>query len=149
MIVPILKTFSGMLRKDMLMIGIGGFTAMSEMKAAKKEGKSGAVNTAKIVASQTFPLLLTAGIKSGMRQMLFWGALQNPGAIYKGITGTFRGLQLSQAEMYRQALPFSHSYQATEQAYNHQQNSLQQIGEVSGLGNEAAMFSARYMNNRY
>jgi hypothetical protein len=132
-----------------IMVGLSALSVVSDMNHARAEGRSPLSAGIRSAATQALPIMLTAGIKSPVRQMFYMGLLQNPMMLPKAFSATFRFANQKYMNLATSSLPFSHSYTPSAQAYQHMQNSLQQMGDFSQMGSQAASFSARYLANRY
>lgn len=132
-----------------LLVAMTGMGIASDIKKAKEEGRSPLRAGISAGATNILPLLMTAHIKSMSRQMLGFALLSNPMMVANAVKGIAVGTHRRYRANMESALPFSHTYQPTAQAYAHMQEGLQAMGNTSWAGSEAAVFSARYLNARY
>lgn len=93
---------------------------------------------------------LAMGIKNPIRQGLFLTALQMSHMMPSIARAAVQGFKGYQNSLTAAAIPFSHSSLNMDQAYGALQYASSRVRDsytsFSGVGNEAAMFHAKYMN---
>lgn len=144
-----LGTIGGHTLAHGLMVGMTAYQVAGDMRKAREEGRGPIIAGVHSAARNILPLLMTAHIKSISRQMFSWGLISNPAMVAGLAKGAVVGISRTYKSNLESSLPFSHTYQPTQQAYAHMQEGLAAMGNTNWAGSEAAVFSARYMNNRY
>lgn len=144
-----IKTVGTHMGGHALLAGLTVMSVGSDMKKARQEGRSPLSAGIHSAAGQILPLLMTMHIKSISRQVLGFSLISNPAMLTNAVKGVAMGGHHRYMANLEAALPFSHTYAPTQQAYVHMQQGLQSMGNTGWAGSEAAVFSARYMNNRY